>query len=156
MNNEISLRGMKRVEFEEAARFSFEHYINELAQSSGDSVDETREKIVSASWAQNDQDLWFNILLDDLKIGYLWIESKTDRSEAFICDVHIFREFRGKGYGRRSILKTKELLLDIGASTVGLCVFRANSAARSLYISMGFKDKSFSEISNRYEMFLEL
>ncbi len=156
MYQEIELVEMKRAEFEEAAGFSFEHYINELSQSTGKTITETREKITSDSWTNTEHDLWFNIVLNDLKIGYLWLEVQDNKSEAFICDIHIFYQFRGKSYGRHSILKTKDFLLNIGAHTVGLCVFGSNLTARGLYLSMNFKDKSFSEENNRYEMSLEL
>jgi ribosomal protein S18 acetylase RimI-like enzyme len=156
MNQEIELVEMKRAEFEVAASFSFEHYIIELSQSAGKTISETREKVTSDSWTNTDHDLWFNIVLNDLKIGYLWLEVEGDKSEAFICDIHIFNQFRGKSYGRHSILKTKDFLLNIGVHTIGLCVFGSNLPARGLYLSMDFKDKSFSEKNNRYEMFLEL
>jgi ribosomal protein S18 acetylase RimI-like enzyme len=156
MNQILSLVSMEKAESKEAANFSFEHYISESVESSGKSSDEVRKTVGSGTWTQTEQDLWFNINLDDLNIGYLWLEIKADKSESFICDIHLFKEYRGKGHGRRSMLKVKGLLVDIGAKIVGLCVFGNNLTARSLYKSLGFKDKVFNEEKNRYEMFLEL
>jgi ribosomal protein S18 acetylase RimI-like enzyme len=75
-----------------------------------------------------------------MKVGMIWYmlrEGSGSRS-AFICDFEIDEEHRRKGYGRRALQHLEEDLESRGVSKVGLHVFGANVAARSLYESLGY------------------
>jgi ribosomal protein S18 acetylase RimI-like enzyme len=70
------------------------------------------------------------------KIGLLWIEVKDQK--AFIYDFIIEEAFRGKGYGKQSLIALDEKLQSMNVETVGLHVFGGNHIAQELYKKMGF------------------
>lgn len=77
----------------------------------------------------------------DLKIGILWVEVKMDEPHrpAFIFDFVIDEPYRGKGFGKRSLLALDEKLTQMGAESVALHVFGYNTNAFELYKKMGYE-----------------
>jgi len=69
---------------------------------------------------------------------------KVDYSEtsAFICGFGIVPEFRGKGYGKESLLETISLITKKGIHEIELDVEGKNSTALNLYKSCGFEERS--------------
>tara|TARA_B100001123_G_C14691403_1_gene781492 strand:- start:52 stop:549 length:498 start_codon:yes stop_codon:yes gene_type:complete len=85
----------------------------------------------------------YNIINDEIQnIGIMWFSSKSNHgeNEAFIYDIEIKKEYRGKGYGRESMKllesKVKKLNLDV----IGLHVFLHNEIAYSLYSKIGYHE----------------
>jgi ribosomal protein S18 acetylase RimI-like enzyme len=76
------------------------------------------------------------------RVGELWfaLRGEAPRVEAFIYGVEVGEEYRGRGYGRATMLACSEAARALGASTVGLHVFGNNIVARSLYTSLGFAE----------------
>jgi GNAT superfamily N-acetyltransferase len=83
-------------------------------------------------------------LLDDgTPVGNLWIGPYGDDPERWwVWDVAIDEDRQGQGLGRRAMLLAEQLARDAGAATLGLNVFTANTVARRLYASLGFRDTS--------------
>ena len=75
-------------------------------------------------------------------IGVLWIalRPKGGKTEAFIYDIEINEDHRGRGYGRATMLACAERARELGADSVGLHVFGHNTVARGLYSSLGFRE----------------
>ncbi|HET9171626.1 MAG TPA: GNAT family N-acetyltransferase [Actinospica sp.] len=73
-------------------------------------------------------------------VGAVWIHlrPKADRREAYIYDLVVAEDRRGKGYGRATMLAAIERARELGADSVGLHVFGHNTVARELYTSLGF------------------
>jgi len=74
-------------------------------------------------------------------IGYLWIGLQRrggSLGEAWIYDIELYEEFRGKGYGRALLQLAEESVRSHGAKRLGLNVFGNNPVARNLYESSGF------------------
>lgn len=72
------------------------------------------------------------VLSDDTPIGNLWIGPYgDDRQRWWVWDVAIDEGRRGQGYGRRAMSLAERLARYSGASTLGLNVFTANTAARA-------------------------
>jgi ribosomal protein S18 acetylase RimI-like enzyme len=73
-------------------------------------------------------------------VGTVWIamQRKANRPEAYIYDLVIGEEYRGRGYGRAAMLAAIERARELGAESVGLHVFGHNRVARELYASLGF------------------
>jgi ribosomal protein S18 acetylase RimI-like enzyme len=73
-------------------------------------------------------------------VGILWVNvrTKAGRTEAFIYDIVVNEDRRGRGYGRATMLACVERSRELGASSLGLHVFGDNTVARSLYTSLGF------------------
>lgn len=74
-------------------------------------------------------------------IGMVWFALTAKRvvRSAFIYDVNIREDLRGKGYGRKVMERVEELVQEMGIDTVGLHVFGYNHAARTLYEKMGYQ-----------------
>lgn len=74
-------------------------------------------------------------------VGYLWIgldRSGTSKPGAWIYDIEVAQEQRGKGYGRALLRAAEEETLRNGVPTLGLNVFGNNHVARRLYASSGY------------------
>lgn len=80
------------------------------------------------------------------QVGHLWLNAPVEdgASEAFLCDVVIFDEFRGQGLGRAAMRAAEQWLKDRGSTTVSLHVFVANHAAMHLYETLGYKTRSLT------------
>ncbi|MGH3416226.1 MAG: GNAT family N-acetyltransferase [Actinocrinis sp.] len=76
----------------------------------------------------------------------LWValRMKGGRLEAFIYDIEVREEARGKGYGRATMQAAIEKARELHADTLGLHVFGHNTVARSLYESLGFHPTNIS------------
>ncbi len=78
---------------------------------------------------------------DGIDIGYIWIGLKREGGAspgAWIYDIEVYEEHRGKGYGRALLSAGEEATLRAGVKTLGLNVFGSNNVARSLYESAGY------------------
>jgi len=74
-------------------------------------------------------------------VGYLWIgldRPGTSKPLAWIYDIEVAQEQRGKGYGRALLRAAEEETLKNGVPTLGLNVFGNNHVARKLYESSGY------------------
>jgi ribosomal protein S18 acetylase RimI-like enzyme len=76
------------------------------------------------------------------QVGVLWIalRPKAGKTEAFIYEIVVNEDRRGRGYGRATMLACAERARELGANSVGLHVFGHNSVARGLYTSLGFRE----------------
>ncbi|MHC3473315.1 GNAT family N-acetyltransferase [Streptomyces sp. 7R007] len=81
------------------------------------------------------------LVLDDgteLK-GYVLVGTAPDRSRSWILGLGITRDERGRGYGRRLMLKVLEMLRGLQVPEVLLTVAPSNTAAIQLYETLDFK-----------------
>ena len=79
---------------------------------------------------------------EGIPIGHLWIglQRKGGRpGEAWIYDIELYEQFRGKGYGRALLSVAEEESRKNGVMKLGLNVFGNNKVARSLYDSAGYQ-----------------
>jgi len=58
---------------------------------------------------------------------------------AFIFDFVINEQYRGKGFGKKTLLALDEKLEKMGATSIALHVFGYNTTAFELYKKMGYK-----------------
>jgi ribosomal protein S18 acetylase RimI-like enzyme len=74
-------------------------------------------------------------------IGMVWFELRERRAakSAYLYDINIRRDLRGRGYGRKAIELLEARLRELGVRTIGLNVFGFNHAARALYEKMGYQ-----------------
>jgi ribosomal protein S18 acetylase RimI-like enzyme len=74
------------------------------------------------------------------QVALVWfaLRGTPGRQEAFIYEIEVREQFRGKGYGRATMQACAEAARRVGANSVGLHVFGHNTVARSLYTSLGF------------------
>ena len=80
------------------------------------------------------------------RVATIWIalRPKGGRTEGYIYDIEVHGPFRGRGYGRATMLAAIEKARDLGADTVGLHVFGHNAPAYALYRSLGFVETNIS------------
>lgn len=76
-------------------------------------------------------------------VGYVWIaETELDpgRRGAFVFDVEVAEEHRGRGHGRSLMLLAEREALAAGTRLIKLNVFAANTPAVRLYASLGYRE----------------
>ena len=82
---------------------------------------------------------FLRVLEDGRLVGWLWIGPHPDKQgAAWIYDIEIDEEARGRGIGRRAMLAAEKLVAAEGASELGLNVFGSNLRAIALYQSLGY------------------
>ena len=69
-------------------------------------------------------------------MGYLWIS--ISENIAWIYDIYLLPEWRGKGYGKQALDVINQQLALEGITETGLRVAANNSRAKKLYESLGF------------------
>ncbi len=86
----------------------------------------------------------FRSVVNDLgkPVGSIWIapHGEVGRGNAFIYDIVIDPEERGRGYGRAAMAALEPLARGLGYDRIRLHVFGHNAIARSLYTSLGYAE----------------
>ncbi len=87
-----------------------------------------------------------SVLADEEAIGtlWLWVNSKSSPKKAYIYDIALHPEFRGKGLGKATMLAAESLAVQWGAEAMGLHVFAYNENAHALYRKLGYQYVSHS------------
>ncbi|MHC8561067.1 GNAT family N-acetyltransferase [Streptomyces albidoflavus] len=78
---------------------------------------------------------------DGARAGHVWVSSgqaEPDVPGAYVFDVEVRPEFRGRGLGRALMLLAERAALGAGYGVIGLHVFADNTRARRLYDSLGY------------------
>jgi ribosomal protein S18 acetylase RimI-like enzyme len=76
-------------------------------------------------------------------VGYAWLALKRPEvASAWIYDIAIDEEHRGKGYGRALLNGLEKVAREHGLESIGLNVFAGNDYARRLYERAGYKPTS--------------
>ena len=79
------------------------------------------------------------------RVGYVWLNLEpriSTTGEAWIYDIEVAADLRGRGYGRLLLDAAEEEARRAGATYLGLNVFGANHVARSLYQGSGYEVKT--------------
>jgi ribosomal protein S18 acetylase RimI-like enzyme len=75
---------------------------------------------------------------------WLALRLRGGSAEAYVYDIEVREPFRGRGYGRATMLAGIEKARELGAQTMGLHVFGHNKIAQALYRSLGFAETNIS------------
>ncbi|WP_257001566.1 GNAT family N-acetyltransferase, partial [Streptomyces albidoflavus] len=78
---------------------------------------------------------------DGAPAGHVWVSSGQAGPGvpgAYVFDIEVRPEFRGRGLGRALMLLAERAAFDTGDSLIGLHVFADNTPARRLYDSLGY------------------
>ncbi|WP_437969267.1 GNAT family N-acetyltransferase [Sorangium sp. So ce260] len=88
----------------------------------------------------------YSVMEGDALVGHLWIgvTSVDGFRSAFIYDLHLREDARGRGLGRRVMVLAEEAARGLGARDIELHVFAQNTRARRLYESLGYRMTSLS------------
>ena len=82
------------------------------------------------------------VVRDGRPAGFLWtgrIELEPGRWAAFVYDIEVAEEQRGRGYGRALMLLAERVARETGEELLGLHVFAGNTPAIRLYESLGYR-----------------
>ena len=77
-------------------------------------------------------------------IGVIWIN--VTEQKGFIYDFLINAEYRGKGYGKQTLLLIEEWGQKHGLEEIGLHVFAHNQSAYQLYKKMGYLETDITMV----------
>ncbi|MEU8464922.1 GNAT family N-acetyltransferase [Streptomyces sp. NPDC029003] len=77
---------------------------------------------------------------DGVPVGQVWLAARDPQEggAAFVFDVEVAGEHRGRGHGRGLMLLAERTALAAGHRRLGLHVFADNTPARRLYESLGY------------------
>ncbi len=78
-----------------------------------------------------------SVVLGEEVIGSLWYQ-KLNEKTLFICDILIYEEFRGKGYGKLTLQELDKVTRELGLGQILLHVFSYNERAIRLYEKHGY------------------
>lgn len=70
-------------------------------------------------------------------VGTLWLARRD--ADAFVFDVEVDEEYRGRGHGRSLMLLAETQAREAGLGRLGLNVFAGNTPALRLYESLGYE-----------------
>ena len=86
--------------------------------------------------------LIFRLIAGDQPVGWLWLAvpfPAGDPAMAWVNNVEVDQDFRGRGYGRQAMLLAEREAAARGMTSVGLNVHGQNTVARGLYDSLGYQ-----------------
>ncbi len=151
---DVVIREPSLEEFLEIAQFSYINFVNETARSTGEAVSVLMEKYGGPPLDRRKNDIWFLIEKNQKKIGFIWIELRSEEKSSFGYDIFLEDDYRSQGIGRYVMQLCGNELTIMGIDSVKICVFEHNYIARKLYDSLGFKIEKFDEARNQYTLIL--
>ena len=80
----------------------------------------------------------------DVEVGYLWlrVREQSDGTEAFVFDIAVTPDLRGRGHGRAMMQAAENEARALGATEMRLNVFGHNAVAHRLYERLGYETAS--------------
>ena len=75
------------------------------------------------------------------RVGFIWfrVQGAEENRKAFVCDIIVEPEFRGRGFGKLAMLGVEDEARKLGLKGIGLHVFGFNEPAIRLYQSLGYE-----------------
>lgn len=143
----VKLIPMKEETFKQYYKNSLEDYAYEHVKAGSWKGDEAVQKateefeqLLPDGLATKDHFL-FSVLHDSEPIGILWLYvTPTDQEKlAFIYDIELEEEQRGKGLGKATMVALDEYAKLEGVKQIRLHVFAHNQRAVELYKTMGYE-----------------
>jgi ribosomal protein S18 acetylase RimI-like enzyme len=144
---ELRLRPATQAEFDDWLPRQEAGYAEQIIASGGMPPDAAREKArrdtqraFSAGLGTPGQ-LVFRVLARDTPVAWLWlaVPGPDDPEMAWVYDVVVDEAYRGRGYGRQTMLLAEQEARAHGMKSIGLNVHGKNFVARSLYDSLGYE-----------------
>lgn len=146
MSGEITLTKMSQAEYNVWHVKSKDTYRDEIIKNgmtlseAQKKADDDMFKLLPDGLNSLDQHI-FSIKEDGKNwIGTIWfgVRGAEDNRKAFIFDIVLEVDTRGKGYGKKAMLLIEDELKKLNLKHIGLHVFGHNSVARNLYEKLGY------------------
>ncbi len=144
---ELRLRPATQAEFDDWLPRQEAGYAEQIIASGAMPPDAAREKarrdtrrVFSAGLGTPGQ-LVFRVLAQDVPVAWLWlaVPGLDDPEMAWVYDIAVDEAYRGRGYGRQTMLLAEQEARAHGMTSIGLNVHGKNFVARSLYDSLGYE-----------------
>jgi ribosomal protein S18 acetylase RimI-like enzyme len=142
----ISLIQLKSAELDAYFEQLWKVYHEETIQAGGTeeqakaNISDTKSEVFTDGVLNKEQHI-FNVMDEDKHVGFLWLVQRSHISlnDWYIYDIEIFESERKKGYGTSAMIAAEEYVRKAGGKVLGLSVFGFNTAARTLYESLGYE-----------------
>ena len=145
----LELKPMTQDMYNNYIKKAIQQYAEEVAKSRGIDLDKalqlTNEEFNTLlPNGLKSENQYLNTIINDENehIGIMWFstESNHGENEAFLCDIEINKEYRGKGYGHESMKLLESKVKELNLDSIGLHVFLHNEIAYSLYNKIGYQE----------------
>lgn len=144
--SELIITPMNEEEFTVWFVKSKNNYRDEIAKN-GSTIEEAQKKAdedmgrLLPEGRQSKDQYIFSIRAEGKWVGTLWfgVRGALDNRKAFIYDIVLDENTRGKGYGKKAILLLEDEVKKLGLRHIGLHVFGHNTVARNLYQNLGYE-----------------
>jgi ribosomal protein S18 acetylase RimI-like enzyme len=144
----ITLRAMTQQEYDQRMPTLVREYADEEVKAGQVAAEDALEQAerenaqVLSDGLDTTGMLLFTAEVDGAPVGWLWLSlpglDGRRPDTAWVYEVMIDPDQRGKGYGRELMLAAEQELTGRGVPRLGLNVFGDNTVARRLYESLGF------------------
>lgn len=141
----IELREMTTQEFEIYLRDTLQRYsevLSENVHEAGGNPSEQAKKQLSNLLPQGlttPHHRLFTVQVDAVLAGYVWVKIEEEKKSAFLYEIYLAEEYRGKGVGTEVMQLIENLLRQKDIMYFKLHVFGSNTGARKLYEELGFQ-----------------
>ena len=108
--------------------------------------EESRETL--KQWQSNGS--VYNVYAKDIVVGFFYIRF-GGQNVAWLEDLFIAEEFRGRGIGKESFNMLDELMKEKKVRTMFVCVIPRNTNALGFYIDCGFDHLNMIELRKNYD-----
>jgi len=84
--------------------------------------------------------------------GFLWLEEydEEDGTTGYICDIHVDKKYRNKGFGKYMLATAEDHFKNRGIKRLQLEVAENNKPALNLYLKNGFELVRYPYNKNQY------
>ena len=124
-----------------------EEYAQDLVRDFGISAEEARRR--SAGEIDGSRPAAHSVFVIEVggkSVGHLWLVERRDNDEPTLSvyDIDVDKPHRGRGYGKAAMIFAEEEAQRRGVTRIVLRVGARNTAARTLYRSLGFVEHEVS------------
>ncbi|HEV2239329.1 MAG TPA: GNAT family N-acetyltransferase [Ktedonobacterales bacterium] len=141
-----TLRPMTEPEYEQYNTTAWEEYAQDRARNSGTSIEHEREVVATQRASLQAQGMrtpghhyWHVVDDAGAVVGALWVHVALGSDRAFIYDIAIDADQRGKGLGKATLALLEAWARGQGVTSIALNVFGDNTIAQTLYRQQGYQ-----------------
>ncbi len=136
----LVLRAMTPEEQSLFQPLSLEHYAQEMASNYNAPIEEMRiEAQKEAEKAQMQNAQFLSIVANNQVLGGLMYLINESRQSAFLLEIFVYKEYRGKGWGKKALQTFEQQLKAAGIKQLRFNVFNDNWTAKNLYTSLNYE-----------------
>lgn len=141
----ILFKGMSEEDFENYFQNKIKRYSDVLSENIHEHGDEPSSRALKQlrsllpNGIETPNHHLFNIQSGGKVIGFVWLKIEEEKKSAFLYEIYIFEEYRGKGFGTVTMKRLEDFLVQKEINYFKLHVFGSNTGARKLYEELGFE-----------------